>query len=54
MTIDTRVGFMTTSILEEELREYVTAHTTNGEYTGAPWVLSALENIIEYNNEVNE
>lgn len=47
--LNTRVGFRATSILEVMLRDYIRAHTKDGEYKGIPEYQQHYEKIVEYN-----
>jgi len=49
MTQEKKVGYMTTSILEEMCLEYVKAHTVNGKFVGDVNYLIAYDNLRRYN-----
>ena len=48
-SIETRVGYATTSFLEKETRDYIIANTINGEYKGDPKYLDIMESLKKYN-----
>ena len=57
--ISKRVGFMTTSLLEDEVRDYIAVHTCQDSrgksiYTGEACMLDKLGELVEYNAEPEE
>ena len=53
MTKETRAGYMATSTLEEECRDYIRKSTVNGKYTGDVHYLHVYENLVKYNKKEN-
>jgi len=49
MTKETRVGYMITSILEDMVKDYITAHIIKGIYTGEFKYLQDYQRLREYN-----
>ena len=58
MTEETRVGFMSTSIIEEMLKDYITAFTNEGKYKGKLEYLKIYRDLRKYIktavNQINE
>ena len=48
-TIETKVGYATTSFLERETRKYIVANTKNGEYVGDIKYIQILNELNSYN-----
>jgi hypothetical protein len=46
---ETRVGYATTSFLEELCLDYIKAHTENGKFTGDVHYLIAYDSLRRYN-----
>jgi hypothetical protein len=49
MAEETRVGFKSTSFLEEMCLEYIRAYTTNGKFTGDLRYLAVYDSLKKYN-----
>lgn len=49
-TLETRVGFMSTSALQKICEDYAVAWTKNNLFTGNTEYLAKLKNLIVYNN----
>ncbi len=47
-TIDTRVGYMTISIIANELKEYVDDHIKDRKYTGCPDLIFKYKQCLDY------
>lgn len=51
MTKETRVGYMTTSVLEEMCFEYIKTFTVNGKFIGDFKYLAVYDSLNKYNSQ---
>ena len=50
---ETRVGYATTSVLEEMLRSYISSQVdSKGRYIGKPEYITKYQQLFQYNHEV--